>query len=116
MAARYYVVGALLVIVGIVGFLLPNPVFGIFDVTPPLNALHVGAGAMSIGAATRGLGTMRGWGKLLGFGFVGLAIAGFAMEAATVAHVLPLSDSNAWLHLVVGLIFLYHALLAPPTL
>ena len=116
MATRYYLVGAVLMLIGIVGFLVPSPVFGVFEVTPPLNALHVGAGGMAIGAATRGLGTMRSWGKLLGVIFVGLTIAAFALDAATVANVLPLTDSNAWFHLVVALVFLYHALLAPPTL
>ena len=115
MATRYYVLGTVLMLVGIVGFLRPSPLFGLFEVTPPLNALHLGAGAMAIGAATRGLGTMRAWGKLLGFVFVGLTIAGFAMDAATVANVLPLTDSNAWFHLVMASVFLYHALLAPPT-
>jgi hypothetical protein len=116
MAIRYYVLGAVLMLVGIVGFLRPSPLLGVFEVTPPLNALHVGAGALAIGAATRGLGTMRAWGKRLGFIFAGLTIAGFAVDAATIANVLPLTDSNAWFHLVIALVFLYHALLAPPTL
>ena len=29
---------------------------------------------------------------------------------------LPLSDANAWWHLALTLFFLYHALLAPPTI
>jgi hypothetical protein len=38
------------------------------------------------------------------------------MEPSSLGGVLPLSNSNAWFHLLMSLVFLYHALLAPPTL
>jgi hypothetical protein len=116
MATRYYIVGFLLILLGIVGFFAAESIAGVLDVTSPLNAIHMAAGAMTIGAATRGLGTMRAWGKLLGFSFAILAVAGFTLDGATVNDLLPLTDNNAWLHLVFALVFLYHALLAPPTL
>jgi hypothetical protein len=116
MARRYYVVAALLALVGGLGFVLPQPLFGVFEVTPLLNLVHLAAALLTAIAARRGLGTMRAWGQALGYLFAALAGLAFAADAPLVASTLPLSDSNAWFHLVVALIFLYHALLAPPTL
>jgi hypothetical protein len=116
MARRYYVIAAVLVAIGVAGFLLPSPLFGVFEVTMVLNAWHVLAGVAAAIAATRGVGTMRSWGQGLGYVFAALTVAGFVMEPETVNYMLPLSTANAWFHLLVTLVFLYHALLAPPTL
>jgi hypothetical protein len=116
MAPRFYLVGAGLVIIGVLGFVLPGPLLEVFEVTPLLNAIHIGAGATAAFAATRGLGTMRKCGQILGYLFAALCAAAFATDAPSVANLLPLSTSNAWFHLAMTLVFLYHALLAPPTL
>jgi hypothetical protein len=116
MRRRYYIAAAVLISVGVAGFLFPSPLGGIFEVTPLLNGVHVAAGIAAALAASRGLGTMRWWGQLLGYAFTALAVAGFATDASAAANLLPLSDSNAWFHLTMALVFLYHALLAPPTL
>jgi hypothetical protein len=116
MARRYYVVAALLILVGLAGILLSNPIAGVFEVTPLLDGIHIVAGVVTALAASRGLGTMRAWGQMLGYLFAALAVAGFATDAQSAANLLPLSDSNAWFHLVLALVYLYHALLAPPTI
>ena len=116
MARRYYALAAALFALGVLGFLLPGPLFGFFDVTPASNAIHLGAGVLTALAARRGLGTMRSWGQMLGYLFAGLTIAAVATDGSSVANLLPLTNSNAWFHLALSLVFLYHALLAPPTL
>ena len=115
MATRFLILAALLAAGGVLGFVLPSPLFGVFDTTSVLNATHLAAAALTAVAARRGLGTMRSWGQILGWVFVALAIAGFAADADSVGNILPLSDSNAWFHLGLALVYLYHALLAPPT-
>ena len=115
MARRYYGLAGVLVLLGAVGFALPSPVLGVVDVTPALNVVHLVAGVIAGFAATRGLRTMRSAGQLLGYLFAALAAAAFLADASAVAGVLPLSTSNGWLHLTFALVFLYHALLAPPT-
>jgi hypothetical protein len=116
MRSRYLVVALLLVILGVLGFVLADPLFGKVEVTPLGNAVHVLAGLCTAIAATRGIGSMRMWGKILGFLFLALSIAAFAADGTLIGNALPLTDSNAWLHLALACVFLYHALLAPPTL
>jgi hypothetical protein len=116
MARRYFTIAAVLAGMGILGFVAAGPVFGVYETTPALNVLHLLAALGTAIAATRGIGSMRTWGQLLGYVFAALAIAGFAADADLVANLLPLTHSNAWVHLVLALLFLYHALLAPPTL
>jgi NADH:ubiquinone oxidoreductase subunit K len=116
MARRFYLLAAVLAVIGVLGFVTASPMFGVFETTPLLNAVHLGAAVLTFIAATRGLGTMRAWGQVLGYIFAALTIAGFATDADFVANLLPLSDSNAWFHLALTLVYLYHALLAPPTI
>ena len=116
MARRYYVFAALLAVLGLIGFAVPSPLFGVFGTTPLLNAVHLLAALGTAIAAARGLGPMRWWGQVAGYVFAALAIAGFATDGDSVANLLPLSAANAWFHLATALAFLYHALLAPPTI
>lgn len=106
MAGRYYVVAGLLIVLGVVGLVVASPVFGVLSVTPAHSLFYLASGGCAALAATRGLGAMRMWGKILGFAFAVLAVAGFVMDGGTAS----------WLHLGLALLFLYHALLAPPTL
>jgi hypothetical protein len=116
MATRFYLLALALGIVGIWGFLSGGPLLGTFEVTALLNVLHLIAAIAAAAAAMRGLGTMRAVGRMLGYVLGALATAAFAMEPSSLGGVLPLSNSNAWFHLLMSLVFLYHALLAPPTL
>lgn len=106
MRAQFYVSGVLLVLLAVMGFFLPRPLFGVLPVTLMHDAAHLAAGIIAVSAAARGLLAMRMSGRLLGAGFAVLATVGFVMD----------SDATAWLHVAVALFFLYHALLAPPTL
>ena len=116
MARRFYLLASVLAVAGVLGFVMSSPMFGVFETTPLLNTIHLGAALVTFIAAARGLGTMRAWGQMLGYIFAALTIAGFATDANFVAGLLPLSDSNAWFHLALTAIYLYHALLAPPTI
>jgi hypothetical protein len=115
MSRRFYFLSTVLIVFAVLGFVLPTPLFGVFEVTPLLNAVHLGAGVVTALAARRGLGTMRNWGRLLGYLFAALTVAAVMIDGDAVADLLPLSDANAWLHLGVTMVFLYHALLAPPS-
>lgn len=116
MARRYYVFGGTLALVALAGFAMATPLFGVFETTPLLNTVHLVAAVGTMVSASRGIGTMRRWGQLAGYVFAALAVAGFATDGSSVANLLPLSNTNAWFHLVTALVFLYHALLAPPTI
>jgi hypothetical protein len=116
MARRFYVLAAILALLALAGFAMPSPLVGVFETTPLLNGVHLVAALATAVSASRGLRTMRRWGQLAGYVFAALAVAGFATDGPSVANLLPLSETNAWFHLVTALVFLYHALLAPPTI
>jgi predicted transporter len=116
MARRYYVLAFVLGGLGVAGWTAASPVLGIVETTPVLNAVHL-ALAVAVGlAATRGLGTMRRAGQWVGILLVTFAVMAFAEAPDAVEAMLPFSDINGGLHLLLGLTFLYHAWLAPPTL
>jgi hypothetical protein len=115
MALRFRVLATALVAAGVLGFVLPAPLFGVFEVTPALNVVHLATGVAAGTAATRGVGAMRACGRWVGAIFALLAAVAAATDAPTVANLLPLSNSNAWFHLAMALVFLYQALLAPPS-
>ena len=106
MASRFYAVAALLLVLGVLGLSGSTPLFGVLPLTRIHSLVHIASAAYAGYAATRGLGAMRLCGKVMGFAYLALAIADFMMAGGT----------TAWLHLGLGAFFLYHALLAPPTL
>jgi hypothetical protein len=109
MRLRYYVLAILLVALGVLAVLDlvgSIPLIGAFPVSPIDGPAYLVSGVCAAFAARRGLGAMRMWGKILGVGYAAWAAAGFVLDGG----------GAAWLHAGVALIFLYHALLAPPTL
>ena len=93
------VFGAVYLLLGIVGFVLDSPLFGIFDVNALHNIVHIllGAillyGSMSTAAAiqaTRGVGAVLVVLGILGF----FAPDGFGL--------VPLGGNDIWLHLASG--------------
>jgi hypothetical protein len=97
------VFGAIYLLIGIVGFVLDNPLFGYFEVNWLHNIVHilVGAsllyGSMSYSTAiqaTRGVGAVLVILGVLGF----IAPDGFGL--------VPLGGNDIWLHLATGAILL----------
>jgi hypothetical protein len=101
----YRVVGVLLVASGVVGFARPT-FLAPFAVTWLHHVLHLGAGVVALGAASRGIGDMRAVGKGLGAFFLFVAVLGFLVPGTSAPHNL--------LHLALAAFFFYYSLLAPP--
>jgi hypothetical protein len=116
--ARLYatVVGALLLVFGIVGFFYsasfgaPGTVdqtLGAFRCNAWANLLHVAAGAAGLLLAEA---ASRGYALILGTLFTGLAIWGFVLGGdASILGFLPAGNGNDWLHLGLGLLGLLAA-------
>jgi hypothetical protein len=97
------VFGAIYVVIGLVGFVLDSPLFGLFDVNALHNIVHILLGAILLyGATSTSAATMatRGVGLVLVLlGIVGIPIAdGFGL--------VPLGGNDIWLHLATGAILL----------
>jgi Domain of unknown function (DUF4383) len=110
----YVPLGTLLVAIGAAGFVQPSPLFGLFAVNTFHNIVHLASGALTLSAAAQGVGAMRTWGRIFGLFYVAFAILGFA--APDVVDGIHLNTPDNLLHLVVALVFLYVALIAPPRL
>jgi Domain of unknown function (DUF4383) len=96
------VFGAVYVIVGLVGFVIETPLFGLFEVSLAHNIAHLVIGAILLYGATStsaAVMTLRGVGALL----VVLGILGFFEPFP---DFLPLGGADIWLHLATGAILL----------
>lgn len=108
----YLLVGGVLVLVGIVGFVMPSPLFGIFEVNALHNVIHLLSGALTILAATQGVGAMRTWGRIFGVVYLAVGIAGFVTpDLFGLMHV---NTPDNLLHIGLAAVFLYVGLIAPP--
>jgi hypothetical protein len=110
----YLVLGAVLVLVGVLGFVLPSPLLGIFEVNTLHNVIHLASGALTLIAAMQGIGAMRLWGRIFGLVYVLVGIIGFVMP--DMFGLMHLNMADNLLHLGLAAIFLYVGFLAPPTL
>ena len=96
---RIYIVGGALLL--LVGFYF-------------MNAIDLAAGALTLGAATQGIGRMRVFGKIAGFALAALAVVQFVQPDWFGSQTNALG--RAAIHAVAALTFLYVGLLAPPRL
>ena len=110
----YLLLGGVLVLVGILGFVMPSPLLGLFEVNTIHNIVHLASGALTILAATQGIGAMRLWGKLFGFVYLAVAIAGFVTP--NLYGLMHVNTPDNVLHLGLAALFLYVGLVAPPRL
>ncbi|MBA3271878.1 MAG: DUF4383 domain-containing protein [Acidobacteria bacterium] len=114
MRSKMVVLGVLLEALGIFGLILPSPLFGLFEVNAGVCLAHIASGSLAIVSAFRGVGAMRLCGKILGFGYLALAIIGFAAPDYDIFEYVAFQTPANTLHLVVAAVFLYVAFLAPP--
>lgn len=106
--------GAVLVIVGIIGFFyeptftddeaVRDGLFGIFDVNGWHNVVHIASGVLGLAAYAAGADASRLY--ALGFGVVYLAVAawGFILgDGESILSIIPVNTEDNVLHLVIGL-------------
>jgi Domain of unknown function (DUF4383) len=97
------VFGVVYVLVGVLGFVLATPLFGLFEVNPVHNIVHIALGAILLygtTATTAAIQTTR----LVGAILVIVGILGFV--SADGFGILPLGGNDIWLHLGSGVILL----------
>ena len=116
MKALYLVLGSVLVLLGIVGFVLPSPLLGLFEVNMIHNIVHIASGALTLLAATQGIGAMRLWGKVFGLVYLVVAILGFVMPGGNLFDLMAVNMPDNLLHVALAAVFLYVGFLAPPTM
>ena len=112
MKTIYLVLGSVLVLVGVLGFVMPSPLLGLFEVNMLHNLIHLASGALTLLAATQGIGAMRLWGRIFGLVYLAVGILGFVMpDMFGLMHV---NMPDNLLHVGLAAIFLYVGFVAPP--
>jgi hypothetical protein len=116
MKTPYLVLGTVLVVVGILGFVMPSPLLGLFEVNVVHNVVHIASGALTLLAATQGIGAMRLWGRVFGLVYLLVAILGFVLPDGNLFGLMHVNTPDNLLHVALALAFLYFGFLAPPRL
>jgi hypothetical protein len=113
--ARVYagLVGATLVVAGIIGFFYSadfgspgdvDAVFGVLDVNGWHNIVHILTGALGLIAFSAGLYAARQYALALGAVYIVVAIWGFIVgDGASILSIIPVNTEDNVLHLMIGL-------------
>jgi hypothetical protein len=97
------VFGSIYVLLGMIGFVLESPLFGLFDVNGLLNLVHIVLGAVLLYGATSTLSAIQNTRRIGAILFV-LGLLGFV--SADGWGFMPLGANDIWLHLSSGAILL----------
>jgi uncharacterized protein DUF4383 len=118
------VVGASLVVVGIIGFFynaeftsdesVRDAVFGVFDVNGWHNVVHILAGVLGLLAYGAGAYAARTYAMTIGLVFLALAAWGFMVgDGDSILSIIPVNTEDNILHLLLGVAGLGAALATP---
>lgn len=99
-----YVLGIVLVILGILGF-FSNPIFGHFQVDTIHNLIHLVSGILALVYASRGASQARMFALVLGIVYALITVLGFLGGDKILGFIANNSADN-WLHLIIAVIFL----------
>jgi hypothetical protein len=118
------VVGAALVLIGIVGFFynasftsdesVRDAVFGVFDVNGWHNAVHILTGVLGLLAFSAGAHAARTYAMVVGLLYVAVALWGFMVGSGdSILSIVPVNTEVNILHLLLGMAGVGAALATP---
>jgi len=101
-----YVVGAVLVVVGILGF-FNDPVLGIFEVDGMHNLVHIVTGLVLLWGGYAGGSQARSVAIVLGLIYALVAVLGLVLPGDTVLGIIESNLADDLLHVVLAVVLLY---------
>lgn len=118
MARQFAIVfGAVYVLTGILGFVLPSPILGIFGVNVLHNVVHLAVGGLWLGAAFGGIlgaESPRKASQLIGVVYLLVAILGFVLPDL-MSQLLVINMADNFLHIGTAVLALSVGFMAPRT-
>ncbi len=96
------VIGAVLLLVGILGFLMPSPLLGLFGVNALQNVVHI-IGGLGLYYGNMGMGKQ--YNQALGVIAAIVAVLGF-VAADLMASLLNINMTITWLHVAIAVVSL----------
>lgn len=116
MARQFAIVfGAVYLLVGVLGFILPSPLLGTFGVNVLHNLVHLLSGGfwlVAAFAAPMGPNSARSASQLIGIAYLLVAILGFALPDQ-MNQLLVINMADNVLHLVTAVLALYIGFMTP---
>lgn len=108
-----WVLGVVLTLVGVLGFVLTDPLLGIFKIDPIHNIIHLASGLVAIAAVS--MSEMYARWYLIAFGLVyGLVtILGF-VEGDTVLGIITVNPADNYLHFAIAAVCLIVGFMGEP--
>ena len=116
MARQFAIVfGAVYVLVGVLGLILPSPLLGVFGVNPLHDIVHLAVGGLwlfSAFVAPMGADSARKTSQLIGVVYLVVAILGFALPDQ-MNQLLVINMADNFLHLGTAVLALYIGFMTP---
>lgn len=96
-----WLLGVVLTVVGVLGFVLPSPLLGLFAVDPVHNVVHLLSGVIGLAAASKGESMAKLF--LIVFGLIYLVVTawGFFVNE-NVLGIFVVNSADNYLHLAIG--------------
>ena len=118
MARQFAIVfGAVYILVGVLGLILPSPLLGIFGVNPLHDIVHLAIGGLwlfAAFAAPMGPDSARKTSQLIGIVYLLVAILGFVLPDL-MNQLLVINMADNFLHLGTAVLALYIGFMGPKT-
>ncbi len=109
-----YVLGAVFIIIGILGF-FNNPILGIFQVNLVHNLIHLASGVLAFIFAGRSESEARTFSLVLGVVYLLVTVLGFIQGSGNLLGIVAINTADNFLHLVLAIVFLALGLMKPAT-
>lgn len=102
-----YVLGAVLTLVGILGFIMPSPLLGLFAVNPLHNVVHLATGIVLLAVAFMAPMQSAMAAKVFGVVYAVVAILGLVMGGDMLLGLIAVNMMDHILHVALALVLLY---------
>jgi hypothetical protein len=107
-----YVLGAVFIILGILGF-VQNPILGVFQVNTVHNLIHLLSGILAFVFAAKGESEARTFALILGVVYLLITVLGFIQGSGQLLGIVAINTADNFLHLVLAVVFLGLGLTKP---
>jgi len=110
--------GILFIVIGILGFIpgitYHNKLLGLFMVNTTHNFIHLIAGAIGYWVSRMSMRASQLYLQIFGIIFAAIGLLGFGYGRRDIFGMIANNIADAWLHLIIGIIFLYVGFLNRP--
>ncbi len=101
-----YVLGAVFIIIGLLGFVMDSPLLGLFAVDTLHNIVHLASGILALIFASRGDSQARMFALVLGIVYALVTVLGFLAGDDKILGLLIVNGADNILHLVLAIVLL----------